>query len=514
MERKRINILLWDIRNFLCLFLSFLYSEYMSLYTKYRPRDWDSLVGQETINHILRNSLRLWRVGHAYIFTGSRGTGKTSSARILAKWINCKDLQDGNPCHSCNNCQAFDEWSMLDVIEIDAASNTWVDNIRDLIEKARFEPSQGSYKIYIIDEVHMLSDGAFNALLKTLEEPPSHVKFILATTEIDKVPETIQSRSLRFDFEKIRTDAIVSRLKFVTLSEWIVASDECLEIIALSAHGWMRDALTILEQQSIWWVLDEATLRANLSLLDTHFLNNLLSTLFVGDESTFFEMRELLLVKHIKIENFFDQLLKLIREKMFSPDETTNFREYDKISEIIEQAYGKIKYLPDSKLLLDITLLRILRRNVEWPVKKPTLSKDTIKIDTVIPVKSIENTLGTNWNGKEKEHVTPPQVTPTISENTTHEEIKESSFSYILLLNTLKATKPALVADLKSARFEQKDRVLSLIFEKEWNYQRVNTPIVRGIICETLENLFQGTWNVVCQLWGETNKELVDQVFT
>lgn len=209
----------------------------MSLYTKYRPKDWDSVIGQDLISEILRNSLRQDRVGHAYILTGSRGTGKTTSARILAKGVNCTNLQDGNPCHNCINCIAFDNGSMLDVIEIDGASNNGVENVRDLIEKARFEPSQGKYKVYIIDEVHMLSTGAFNALLKTLEEPPKHVKFILATTEIDKVPETIRSRSLRFDFRKITEQDIVKRLEFVSQAEGIDAEREALEIIAKAARG-------------------------------------------------------------------------------------------------------------------------------------------------------------------------------------------------------------------------------------------------------------------------------------
>ena len=187
----------------------------MSLYQDYRPRDWDSVIGQDAISTVLRTSLIQGRVGHAYILTGSRGTGKTTTARILAKGVNCLNLQNGNPCHLCAHCVAFDEGNMLDCIEIDGASNNGVENVRDLIEKARFEPNIGAYKIYIIDEVHMLSTGAFNALLKTLEEPPKHVKFILATTEIDKVPETIRSRSLRFDFKKITEADILKRLEYV-----------------------------------------------------------------------------------------------------------------------------------------------------------------------------------------------------------------------------------------------------------------------------------------------------------
>lgn len=189
------------------------------------------------ITTILRSSLSSGKVAHAYIFTGSRGTGKTTSARILAKGVNCTNLQNGNPCHTCANCEAFDNNAMMDVIEIDAASNTSVEHVRTLIENAKFAPTQGQYKIYIIDEVHMLSGSAFNALLKTLEEPPPHVKFILATTEIHGVPETIRSRTLRFDFKKITQNDIVERLKYVIQEESIDAEDEAIHLIAQAAGG-------------------------------------------------------------------------------------------------------------------------------------------------------------------------------------------------------------------------------------------------------------------------------------
>ncbi len=185
----------------------------MSLYLDYRPKDFDSLHGQTFVKEALLNALRSGRTVGAYLFHGSRGTGKTTVARILAKAFNCLDLRsDGNPCGNCANCRAFDEARMLDIIEIDAASNTGVDNIREMIEKAQFQPNEGKYKVYIIDEVHMLSKGAFNALLKTLEEPPAHVKFILATTEIHRIPETIISRSQRYDFRRITEADIMSRL--------------------------------------------------------------------------------------------------------------------------------------------------------------------------------------------------------------------------------------------------------------------------------------------------------------
>ena len=205
----------------------------MSLYQKYRPRDFSSLVGQTFIKQALTTALTQDKTVGAYLFCGSRGTGKTSVARILAQSINCTDrTKEGDPCGKCMNCEAFARGGMLDVIEIDAASNTGVDNIREMIEKAQFQPNQGKYKIYIIDEVHMLSKGAFDALLKTLEEPPSHVKFILATTEIHKIPETILSRCQRYDFRKISETDIIARLQFVAESENIKTEEKALSLVA------------------------------------------------------------------------------------------------------------------------------------------------------------------------------------------------------------------------------------------------------------------------------------------
>ncbi len=223
---------------------------YQVLYRKYRPRVFADVYGQDHVTSTLKNEIKENRISHAYLFTGSRGTGKTTCAKILAKAVNCEHSIDGEPCNECEVCKGLDNGTIYDVVEIDAASNNGVDNIRDLREEANYTPSRGRYRVYIIDEVHMLSTGAFNALLKTLEEPPAHVIFILATTEVHKLPATILSRCQRFDFKRIQPETMSVRLKEVAGLEGLTLTDDAAVLIARIADGALRDGLSILDQCS------------------------------------------------------------------------------------------------------------------------------------------------------------------------------------------------------------------------------------------------------------------------
>lgn len=256
-----------------------------SLYRKWRSASFEDLVGQEHVVRTLRNAVSQSRVAHAYLFTGPRGTGKTSTARILAKALNCLSPSNGNPCNLCENCVAANEGRALDVIEIDAASNTSVDNVRDLRERVGYAASEGRFKVYIIDEVHRLSGAAFDAFLKTLEEPPAHVVFVFASTEPHKVPATIMSRCQRFDFRRMSLADTVSHLKFVAQEEDLEVAEDALSLLGQHAGGSMRDALGLLDQVSSYTTgaIDAAEVRSALGLADPTLVARLVDHLLDGD---------------------------------------------------------------------------------------------------------------------------------------------------------------------------------------------------------------------------------------
>ena len=252
---------------------------YTALYRKFRPNEFEDVKGQEHIVTTLKNQIKADRIGHAYLFCGTRGTGKTTVAKIFAKAVNCEHPVDGSPCGECASCRAIAAGSSMNVIEIDAASNNGVDNIREIREEVNYSPTEGRYKVYIIDEVHMLSIGAFNALLKTLEEPPSYVIFILATTEAHKIPITILSRCQRYDFRRISIDTISARLSELMMQEGVEVEEKAIRYVAKAADGSMRDALSLLDQCIAFYLGQKLTYDHGLEVLgavDTEIFSALL----------------------------------------------------------------------------------------------------------------------------------------------------------------------------------------------------------------------------------------------
>ena len=292
---------------------------YRAFYRKYRPSTFTSVVGQEHITRTLENAVKSGKTSHAYLFTGSRGTGKTSCAKILSKAVNCLNPVDGNPCNECEICRGIDNGSILDIIEIDAASNNGVDNIRDLREEANFTPANAKFRVYIIDEVHMLSIGAFNALLKTLEEPPAHVIFILATTEVHKLPSTILSRCQRFDFKRIEPESIAERLKEVATKENLTLNDDGAMLIARIADGAMRDALSLLDRcSSVEGVIDSAAVAKSAGLAGREYIFELCDAIIEKNPAKALEIVDRLYNDSCDMERLITELTSHFRNLMVS----------------------------------------------------------------------------------------------------------------------------------------------------------------------------------------------------
>lgn len=332
----------------------------MSLYQKYRPQNWDSLYGQKFIREALSNALLEDRTVGGYLFYGSRGTGKTTVARIFAKAVNCLGLtKDGSPCDECDHCKAFLEGRMVDVVEIDAASNNGVEHIRDLIERSRFQPTSGKYKVYIIDEVHMLSKPAFNALLKTLEEPPEHVKFVLATTDVHKVPETIVSRTQRYDFRRISETDIAERLRFVAKEESIDAEDGAILRIAKLARGGLRDALTLFEQFVLGGKVTKTYVENRLGLVGDDFMRALEKAVAERDSAKIFELSAETLRRTDPMK-FVDELLSYLRDRILEVGlKSAEFPLLSDFFESVSSAYVRARLSPDPMFVIETTIAKV-----------------------------------------------------------------------------------------------------------------------------------------------------------
>ena len=363
---------------------------YTALYRKFRPDSFQDVKGQDAIVRTLKNQIRAQRIGHAYLFCGTRGTGKTTVAKILAKAVNCEHPIDGNPCNECETCKAIAAGNSMNVIEIDAASNNGVDNIREIREEVAYSPTSGKYKVYIIDEVHMLSIGAFNALLKTLEEPPSYVIFILATTEAHKIPITILSRCQRYDFKRIARTTIVDRLRELMDEEQVEVEDKALRYIAKKGDGSMRDALSLLDQCIAFYLGEKLTYEHVLDVLgavDTDEFSKLLREVLDGDvtqvilhlenmimqgrdltqlvnDFTWYLRNLLLLKSSDNMEDVLDvsaENLEQLKEEAAMVRDDTLMRYIRIFSELQNQ----IKYAGSKRVMLEVALIKLCRPQME-----------------------------------------------------------------------------------------------------------------------------------------------------
>lgn len=331
---------------------------YMALYRKWRPNDFDEVQGQDAIVQTLRNEIIYDRIGHAYLFCGTRGTGKTSIAKLFAKAVNCQHPVDGNPCNQCPSCQAINNQSSLDVLEIDAASNNGVDHIREIREQVQYSPVEGKYKVYIIDEVHMLSSGAFNALLKTLEEPPSYVIFILATTEKHKIPVTILSRCQKYDFKRISIDTITNHLVHLMEKEGIPAEEKALRYIARAADGSMRDALSLLDQCIAFYLNQTLTYDNVLEVLgtvDTAVFSQLLRNILAQDTIAVLHTVDQMITEGRELSQFLADFLWYLRNLLIIKDQNG-------MEDTLDLSTESIAALQEEASLIETsTLLRFIR---------------------------------------------------------------------------------------------------------------------------------------------------------
>lgn len=466
---------------------------YKALYRKWRPLKFDDVISQEHITDTLKNQVINNKTAHAYLFTGSRGTGKTTCARILAKAVNCKSVNNGNPCLECDICHDADNGTLTDIVEIDAASNNGVDDIRELRDATVYTPERCNYKIYIIDEVHMLSPSAFNALLKIMEEPPDYVKFILATTEIHKVPATIVSRCQRYDFRRIKTEDIAKRLLYIAEQENIKLTDEGAFLIARLADGGMRDAISLLDQCSV--CTDEITPESVsdiAGIAGRDYLYDIIETFNDKDISKSLDIINTLYNKSKDLSRLCEELITQVRNIMLmkiSPESAVNLvtglpveiERLEKVSQnletekimsmldILQECYVKMGKVLNKRVEFEMTAIRLCRENpsvqtvqadnseildkirkLEGRIKNISVSKDNDIVDKPIKNTSIE------------------EPKPNIDMNNLRlDEIPKFEL-WDKILDELKKANPAVAGSLYESHAQVAGNVLFITAENRW----------------------------------------------
>jgi len=394
----------------------------LALARKYRPSSFDDLVGQDAVSQTLTQALNTHRLSHAYLFSGLRGSGKTSTARIFAKALLCEKAESSHPCEQCANCIMANETRHMDIIEMDAASNRGIDDIKDLIEHTKYKPSLGRYKIFIIDEVHMLTPQAFNALLKTLEEPPEFVKFILATTDPLKLPATILSRTQHFRFKKIAQKLILQHLEHILNKEGVSYEREALDIVARSGAGSLRDALTLLDQAIVYSKnhVDTQTVTGMLGIIEPNLLENLIDNIMAKDVDEILAFVKL--SSDYETEMIIDELILFLKEILLSQNPKVPIMIIERFFRILAQSKSLLNIGGDGEFVLSLGLFKMMEsleiKDIDSMIKVLESELSGISLPTPTPTKIDTNTIKQKESVAEVEEIapaTPPTIESTIT---------------------------------------------------------------------------------------------------
>ena len=500
-----------------------------ALYRVYRPKNFSDVIGQEHIVRTLKNQIENNNVGHAYLFCGTRGTGKTSTAKIFSRAVNCTNLHNDEPCNECENCREILEDKTMDVVEIDAASNNSVDDIRELRENVKYSPAKSKYKVYIIDEVHMLSQGAFNALLKTLEEPPSYVIFILATTEPHKIPATILSRCQRFDFKRVTVKDISSRMRYICEKEGIEADEKALNLIARNSQGALRDALSILDQcisfegnkisyNDVIELLGSVNIEQLFDLAESVIKEDTRKSLQILNDFIIWgkDVRNLVndLIDHFrnlmvcKISNDLDEIISLPEETidlLKQQAETIDTNNLIRILNILSEAQDGMKISSNPRVLMEVTMMKIAQpmfdESKEALIKRienleQKIESGNIKVNHISTNQTVDNF---NENNQQNNNTVEKQEDENIEyENLKGDDIKLVEKSWKKILQKMKEDKNqvirALLQDVDS--FNISEDTLYIIFTDNYSFakSRLDSPVtiqyVEKVIREVLNRSF------------------------
>jgi len=493
------------------------------LYRKYRAQNFDQLIGQNHITKLLKNAIKTNQIAQAYLFVGSRGTGKTSTARILAKAVNClKPTNEGNPCNECSICNAISNGSMMDLIEIDAASNRGIDQIRELKEKIEFSPSEGKYKVYIIDEVHMLTTEAFNALLKTLEEPPAHVIFMLATTDVHKLPPTILSRCQRYDFRLGTDSEIAEVISSVSKEEGIGVDEKALALLVQNAKGSYRDALSLLDvvysgQEKGKKQITEEEVRNILGLPDFDKVTTLLISLEEGNGKKALEIVEGLEEKGVNLQQFTSYTLSILREILVGKIKGKLGKDYEMFSEwdirmihrvinLFLEAENRIKYASNQALVLEMIIPEMMKD--EAILEKEVKIVNTDVKNKITPQEEVKKVEPKKEEIKEevKEEPIPSEVAEDSEEeeddisndDISAEDVKKRWDSFVLEVKPFNNNLYAFLGSANVVGFNE--GVLTVEVPFSFHKDRIEIPKSREAISTVFKKMFGCSCKIVCNV--------------